>query len=820
MLHSKKWICGCTDEKKVNELSGRLGVSPLLAMALVNRGIDNAEKARNFIYTDMDDLGDPFQLPDMRKAVERIEEAIERGQKICIYGDYDVDGITSVAVMIKVLSCMGADAFYYIPGRMDEGYGLNKPALDEIHDKGAALLITVDCGIASHEEVEYGNSLGMDIIVTDHHQCPDELPPALAVINPKREDSRFSFRELAGVGVAYNLCQALEGHSGKDCQIHSLMDMVALGTVADLVPLTGDNRVIVKEGLDVLKSTRSKGLKALIEVSGLDINEINTWHLAFMLAPRINAAGRLCSARKGVELLLTDDYSLAVDIARVLDENNRERQTIEKNILHQVVAAVKQEKGKNILVAASEEWHPGVVGIVASRITEKYNKPSVVFCIEEGEARGSARSIPGLDIYALLSQCKHYYNRFGGHKQAAGLALDVEKLEGFTREIDRIAGEFMRDLETRPVIRVEGDLTDFQVTSEDVEHLGFLQPFGLGNPEPLFVKRGVKVIEARKVGQNKSHLKLVLQSKEGNTDAILFGWGERPVPVAGMNADIVFVPAMNTWMGKNVLQFNIKDMKKIEENVEFLTQYYASLNRLIEKENKEGREGDASLLKEFEQKRTDDRFDYISRLFRSSTGNILIANGFRETSTLISLLSLHDNARICFGELKSYSEGKNYLVINPTIFDNMEKCKGKLLVSRGSALPGQMRRMQKIGGVPKILLTDGSNGRADNEFEALLPHREVFEQVYLFISENKRVNFYHCLYEMRRRGHMPITVIRAIDTLRYCGLIGTESCYLVLQPAPREKADIQKAQPYSSLKEFIVVAAEWSDTVKKYSVDI
>lgn len=818
MFHNKKWISSNPNGEIIDELSKELNISHILAMVLVNRGINSVEEADRFLHPDMNNLGDPYLLPDMQKAVERIVEAINKNEKICVYGDYDVDGITSVTVMIKALESLGADVFYYIPDRMDEGYGLNKSALEEIRQSGAGLVITVDCGIVSFEEVAYGNSLGINMIITDHHQSQDKLPPALGVINPKIKDSNYPFKELAGVGVAYNLCRALEIHIGKDSEADSFMDIVALGTVADLVPLVGENRILVKEGLKAIRDTKNQGLKALIKVSGLEGKEMNTLHIAFMLAPRINAAGRLSTAKKGVELLLTGDPDKAMELARELDTNNKERQAIDKRILDEAIKLAEQEKGNDVLVLASPDWHPGVIGIVASRVTEKFNKPSILFCIEEGEARGSARSIPGLDIYHMLSQCSHLYNKFGGHKQAAGLALDAEKLEEFTREINIIALDYMQDIETRPVIKVEGELTGLPVTPEDIEHLKRLEPCGFGNPAPLFVKRGIEVLDARKVGKNKNHLKLAFKSVGGKVDGIFFGCEEGHVPLIGEKVDIVFAPEINNWMNKNILQFNVKDIKKIEENVTFLTTCYTSMNRLIERENQKGN-GNTGLLKGIKVKKIDDRNKYIFDTFKKCCGNILIVNTFRGAVDMISSLSVHEDTCICFGGLEDYHENKNYLLIYPVNFENFEACKGKLFFYEAYIFPGQMEWLTNLERIDEVLLVDGKDREAD-DFSALLPDREIFERVYMYICENKRIHFNHCLYVMRRMGYNSMAVIRAVDTLKYTGLIKTEACYLVALPTPREKVVIQDALPYSSLKKFIKLTGECYKTVKKYSVDI
>ena len=494
MFHDKKWVCDSPDADKIKGLADRLRISPILAMVLVSRGIDDVKEAERFLYPQLSHLADPLLMPDMGVSVDRIIRALDSGERICIYGDYDVDGITSVSFLMKVLSAAGADVTYYIPGRLEEGYGLNEMSVREIHDTGVSLIITVDCGTSSHEEIELCGSLGMDVIVTDHHQCPQKLPPALGVINPKRSDNRYPFSEFAGVGVAYNLCRALEARlwgggnyslpPGKSLS-DSMLDLVALGTVADIVPLTGENRVLASLGLKRMAVTENIGLRALIKVAGLQDGPISSGQVAFALAPRLNAAGRLADAKNAVRLLLSRDEKTALQLAKELDERNRERQRVENRILDGALKMAEKRKGDSILVLASEGWHPGVIGIAASKMVERYNKPAVLFSIDGDEARGSARGVPGLDLYELLSRCRHYYKSFGGHKQAAGLTMETGCLEDFAREVNTAAADALKGLEAKPVIWADGDLTGVRVTVEDAKSLKLLEPFGCGNATPL-----------------------------------------------------------------------------------------------------------------------------------------------------------------------------------------------------------------------------------------------------------------------------------------------------------------------------------------------
>lgn len=818
MLHNKKWVCAYCDREKIEQLSKQLGISELVSSVLVKRGITGIDDARRFLHPSLEDLADPFLLPDMQVSAERILMALKKGEKICIYGDYDVDGITSVSIIIKVFRLLGADVFYYIPNRLDEGYGLNKQALDEIYRMGAELVITVDCGIVSFDEVEYGNSLGMDFLITDHHRCQERIPPALGVINPRRKDSTYPFKELAGVGVAYKLCKALELNTGAN-YTEDLLDIVAVGTIADLVPLTGENRVIVREGLRVMQNTPNTGLEALIKVSGLEGKEINSWHVAFLLAPRINASGRLSSAQKGVELLLTEEPEKAYQLAKALDSDNRERQALENIMLEEAIKQAQEKGERNILVLASEDWHPGVLGIVSSRITERYNKPSILLCIEDGEARGSARSIPGLDLYDMLSRCSHFYNKFGGHKQAAGLSMDADKLKAFSREIEKIAFEYMKDIERRPIIEADGDLTDSPVYLEDAKELKNLEPFGCANPSPLFIKRNVEVMEARRVGQNREHLKLLVRSCGQEVDCIVFGWGEQADPIAGEKVDIAFTPDINRWMDRENLQFYIKDIKRIETSPAFLSRCYTSMNRLVEKE--EGcREIDRGFFESINVEKVENKAGYLYEIFQESTGNIAVTNSYKTAIGSISVLSLTNNTYLRFGHLEEYRKDKNYLIIYPAEFKSRENYSGNLYLCDPFLLPGQVERLKELPGVNIILLLDKDEVPLEKELVELMPSRQVFKEVYTLIRKRPGIGFYQCLYTIRRKGYNPLAIIRAIDSLRYAGLVEVNSSKLMPLPSPGKKVDIRMTVPYSLFQGFIDLARDSFNAVKNISVDI
>ena len=425
----QRWVTVKADEELAVKLSEELKIEKSITRILVSRGIDTKEKINKFLNPDMKDISDPFLLKDMDKAVSRIKKALENKEKIAVYGDYDVDGITGVTVLMMYLSYMNADVFYYIPDRLKDGYGLNTDAMEEIKNKNADLIITVDCGITGNNEVLWANENGMDVIVTDHHKCPEILPEAFALVNPKREDSSYPFSELAGVGVAFMLVLALCGGNIPEEISDEILSLTALGTVADIVPLVCENRIIVRNGIDVIKRRKCKGLNALLSEAGIEPELVNSTVLSFQIAPRINAAGRMGNASDAVLLFTSENSSKTAEIAAFLNEQNIFRQTVEKSIYDEVsklVSADKEYKSDEILILGKEGWHSGVIGIVASKITDEFYKPCIMITFEDGIGKGSLRSIKGFNIYEALKSVSHLLEKFGGHELAAGLTIKEE----------------------------------------------------------------------------------------------------------------------------------------------------------------------------------------------------------------------------------------------------------------------------------------------------------------------------------------------------------------------------------------------------------
>lgn len=555
-------------------ISRALGIPPLVAGLMAQRGIGDATSAEAFLRAELVDLEDPSLLVDMDKAVLRLIRAIENREKIRVYGDYDVDGITSICVLVDVLRSFGAEIDYYIPDRVDEGYGMNAEAVKSIAREGVTLLVTVDCGITAFSEVELARSLGVDVIITDHHEPHGGLPSAVAVINPKRDDEKSSFRDLAGVGVAYKLaCALLMTAKGAQDVFHQpdhLLDLVALGTIADVSPLTGENRIYAKQGLSKMNRTDNLGLKSLIEVCGLSDRRITAGTVGFVIAPRLNAAGRLCDASLCVELLLTDSPRKAMDIAKFLDGVNTERQDLERRIFEEASSMVETCDGQavdSVLVLAKEGWHPGVIGIVASRLVEEFNRPAILVSLDGDEGRGSGRSIPEFDLYEALSECSQSLLRFGGHKYAAGILVSRHAIDEFRQEINEVGRSVLCEDDFLLKIILDQELTLDEIDLEVAKGIAMLAPFGVANPTPLFLSTGVELLEYRGVGEDGRHLKLRLSQGGRVHDGIGFGLGHLTSELYLRrieDIDLIYTIEVNEWNGTIKPQLNVKGLRVTE----------------------------------------------------------------------------------------------------------------------------------------------------------------------------------------------------------------------------------------------------------------
>ena len=560
---NKKWQIYEVDEEKIEEICKKYNLNKLLATILVNRSILKEDEIRLFLEPTRRDFHNPFLIKDMEIAVERILKAIQRQEKVTIYGDYDVDGITSITVLKSFLQDRGLEVAHYIPNRLDEGYGLNKNAIEKIYQDGCELMITVDCGISAIEEIRYANELGIETIVTDHHEPGTELPRALAVIDNKRKDSTYPFRELAGVGVVFKLIQAIGMKLNlKEEEYLKYLDIVCIGTISDIVPLVNENRVIAKLGLLLIKQTKNIGLKALIKSSGY--NNIDSNSISFGIAPRINACGRMGKAEEALNLFLSKNIVEVSELAQRLNEYNRLRQETEKKIFNSAIEEIEREnlKEKSTIVLGGHNWHHGVIGIVSSKITEMYFKPSILLSFEEdGIGTGSGRSIPGFDLHENLSKCMDTIEKFGGHSMAIGITIKKENFEDFRKEFEAIAKNAKID-EIVPIINIDAKIDLSNIDKEMVKSLKKLEPFGEGNKMPVFAFKNLRIDSIRTLTEGK-HLKMTL--KQGNTiiSAIGFNMGELSEEYRiGDKIDVVGVLEVNTFNGVDTVQINLKDMMK------------------------------------------------------------------------------------------------------------------------------------------------------------------------------------------------------------------------------------------------------------------
>jgi len=541
----------------------RAGVPPLAALALCGRGLDTVEKARAFLAADRGLLQDPFLMRDMDRAVARLRSALDAGEVIAVYGDYDVDGITATCLLTEFLRSEGGQIIPYIPDRMEEGYGLNREAVRTLRAQGVTLIVTVDCGITAVEEAVYARELGVDVVITDHHECKAAIPQAVAVVDPHRSDCPYPFKCLAGVGVALKLVLALGGAERSGELLARYVELAAIGTVADVMSVTGENRCLVRLGLAALRRTRRPGLRALLHETGLEEKPLNSASIGYTLAPRINASGRMGCAPLAAELFLTGDPVRGEELAQRLCALNRERQAIEAGIYEECQSRVEAiPAGERFaLVLAGEAWHQGVVGIVASRLAEKYSCPTFMICLQEGRGKGSCRSFGGFNLFAALEHCSGLLEGFGGHELAAGFTIQAGQIPAFTREMNdyvrrRTGGEMISTLE------IDGEIDDVGLlTLEGVEGLDLLEPYGAGNPKPVFSLSGCTVAGVSQVGGGK-HLKLKLAAAGRSFDAIFFSAAQAQAGLsAGARVDVAFTPQVNEYRGWRSVQLQVCDLR-------------------------------------------------------------------------------------------------------------------------------------------------------------------------------------------------------------------------------------------------------------------
>ncbi len=564
-----RWDLTACDEEAPGRLAAAIGVAPIVARLLCQRGLGDPELATRFLYPALAHLHDPMRLADMRIAVDRISGAIARKERIAIHGDYDVDGVTSTVILRRALEMLGADVVHFIPERLKDGYGLQPVAVERLHAQGVALIVSVDCGIRGADAARRARELGVDLIITDHHEPDAELPPAFAVINPKRRDCTYPDKNLAGVGVALKVVQALLAQSGRESWLPGFIKVAAIGTLADVVPLVGENRVIAKLGLDLLTQGPHKvGLRALLDVCGLTGKTIDSFHIAFMLAPRVNAAGRMSTPDIATRLLLANDEAMGDDVralALQLDGENVRRQEEEAEIVaaaKKIVTTDPDIGARTVLVVAGDGWHRGVIGIVASKLVETFHRPAIVLSIENGIAQGSCRSISRFDMLGALERCAPLLERFGGHKQAAGLTLDASRIRELRAAVNAVADETLGPDDLMPRLRVDGDLTFRGITGGVAAGVAALAPFGAGNPRPIFAARGVEIVDGpRKLKER--HLKMSLKQEGRIFRAVAWRAAERHDYLTEHKAalDVAFSLEQNQYNGETYVELTLADLK-------------------------------------------------------------------------------------------------------------------------------------------------------------------------------------------------------------------------------------------------------------------
>ena len=557
----KKWVTRQLNKENAVAISQRYDLPMLIAMLLDIRGITGEEEIVDFLSNETL-TASPFAIKDMDKAVERIQTAIESGERICVYGDFDADGVTSTALLYSYLSDIGADAMYYIPSRETEGYGMNRDAISLLYERGVKLIVTVDNGVAAVDEIAYANTLGIDTVVTDHHAVPDVLPDAAAVVDLHRPDCNSSFKELSGVGVAFKLIQAIEGeYADIDGLLENYSDLAAIGTVGDIVSLRGENRVLVKNGLRHINNGDRLGIAALIEEAGLSGKTISAGNLSFTLVPRINAGGRLGLSKKSVTMLLTDDEEYAADIAKELSADNTERQQIERDILGDIDAMICEDPSivnNEVIVVCGEGWHKGVIGIVASRIKEVYAKPSIVISLDGENCRASGRSVQGFSLIDAVFSCSDLLTQCGGHPMAVGFGIQRSKIEAFTRQINLYAAEHPVPV---PSLQLDCKLNPAQLNVDLVRGLSLLEPFGSDNPTPLFGLYNMTLRDIREIGGGK-HLRLTLSRGDSTISALRFSTTLSEFPhQAGDVVDLAVTLDINLYNNTESLAVFIRDMR-------------------------------------------------------------------------------------------------------------------------------------------------------------------------------------------------------------------------------------------------------------------
>jgi len=560
-LNNNRWnVLPKLPDKFLTDITG---LPPLIAQLLFNRGLADPSQLESFIAADKSLSADPFLLPGMHQAVARVYRALLSGENIAIYGDFDADGITATALLVQGLSMLKGKTIPYIPHRLTEGHGLKVAALQKLHNQGASLVVTVDCGITGFSEVKKARRLGLDVVITDHHTPPDEIPPAVAAVNPKLPYSSYPFTELAGVGVAFKLLQALFQGLGNEKQLDELMDLVALGTVADMMPLLGENRYLVKQGLELINSSPRLGIREILAQSGLPVGGVVSENISWVIAPRLNTASRLDHALPSYELLMTDSPQKAQNLAMWLEKKNAERQRITTRATVQAREQVISEGITTLLMVGGADYPAGIAGLVASRLTEEFYRPAIVVRVGKMTSSGSCRSIPEFNIIFALNQCSSLFTQFGGHAQAAGFVMPTRNLPQLHKTLSELAETQLAGVDLRPRLDIDAEVSLSDIAGDMFRAIQQLAPFGQGNPSPAFLSRRVQVVDSRTMGTNGEHLRLKIKQGDMVWDGVAFGMGEHLAQMA-RPIDIVYNLEIDRWGGNETLRLNLLDFAPTE----------------------------------------------------------------------------------------------------------------------------------------------------------------------------------------------------------------------------------------------------------------
>lgn len=859
-LAAKRWIVRPQNQELAFRLSQAVGITPITAQLLVNRGIDTPEAAREFLSPSTGVLHSPFEMKDMQVAVETIRNAVEKDLPIVIYGDYDVDGITGVAVLLRTFARLGVfNVGFYIPDRLVEGYGVNKDAVKELAAQGYKLIVTVDCGVTAYEEVELANHLGMDMVITDHHQPGTVLPPAKGVVNPHRTDCPYPFSDLAGVGVAFKLAQALLCTLGNEPEDWSevgreLLDLVALGTVADIVPVHGENRVMVKRGLQQIESTDKVGLQALLYATGLNGRTLTADDIGFILAPRINALGRLADAGQAVELLTTSDAGLATKIAAELDMYNTRRREIETQILDEAVELVETQgfAEDKVIVVAKSGWHPGVIGIVASRLVDRYYRPVVLLSLEDGVGKGSARSIPGFDLFKALQCCDDLLEAYGGHTMAAGLTVEEHLIPALRKQLSELADEWLSPEDFIPCLTADVEVALDQLNVELLEEIRALEPFGEGNPVPIMVSRNVPLCNFRAVGKNDNHLSVDFLTSMGRIHGIYFGRGELAPRLVGLtNVDIAYIPEINEWNGTRSVQVVVQDLAvpSRQMRVGLLKRLAASVHNIRwvhTYENAVGiLDGYLSLaaaseteetleLIEWWDGRNEDKSEYLRSLLHSSFNQLVIWVN-RPYYALLLAENIQEAFPALAGSVTAWSPHWPDKFQQEILAESRSQPWRVLVTDAPLVLPNLLERSPDyvIYHLPPSTDWLGLLARQCNEYQGQVhllydqqdhvqacqllrtawPDAEHLRMLYVAVTKAVRggkVEFSELENQLCQWSRLsPMGIQRGLAVFEELGLCHCEDGIVVMEPVPEKKLDLYSSLKYNEIVSAIKTAELW-----------